>query len=320
MVSPRARVSRSPRAACWTTCWTAWSGSPAPRPSCSTGRRILAEDYLAVRPDRRPALARRRRRWPAAGRALVRAGGRADPLGRVADTESPGRPRRCRAAWPAAGRALFARRVRPPRHASRSRARVRNHRRRSSGAACRDLARDLVRWRGPAGGELAALPSATRRLRDRRRAPRRGRGARAAHGRRCATSLVSRAATRHVAVFVGADHHRGPRRARGSAAAPGELEPEHEVRISRLDDFLRAASAEAGEIPDRGGELRWSDGYTWTLQGVHGTRTPLKRRNSRARGAPGAHRRSRWSPSPAGPTTCGAARSRVAHAAGEPVP
>jgi len=138
--------------------------------------------------------------------------------------------------------------------------------------------RDLVRWRG-AGGEIlvyhlppegyevgsalfvddSALAEAWRALRD---------------------SLVARAAGPHVAVFLGADHHwahPAVGRLRERLAA---LEPAHEVRVSRLDDFLRAAAALTRELPVVTGELRWSYGYTWTLQGVHGTRAPLKRRNS----------------------------------------
>ncbi len=138
--------------------------------------------------------------------------------------------------------------------------------------------RDLVRWRG-AGGEIlvyhlppkgyevgsalfvddSALAEAWRALRD---------------------SLVARAAGPHVAVFLGADHHwahPAVGRLRERLAA---LEPAHEVRVSRLDDFLRAAAALTRELPVVTGEVRWSYGYTWTLQGVHGTRAPLKRRNS----------------------------------------
>jgi hypothetical protein len=142
-----------------------------------------------------------------------------------------------------------------------------------------DTGGDLIRWRGPAGGALllyhlppegyevgAALPAESSAL-----------------ARRWATlrqALVSRASSRHVAVFVGADHHRlhpaAGQLARGIAA----LEPEHEVRISRLDEFLRAAQAETGDVPECSGELRWSYGYAWTLQGTHGTRAPLKRRIS----------------------------------------
>ena len=137
---------------------------------------------------------------------------------------------------------------------------------------------DLVRWRGwsgeilvhhlpPAGYEAgsalfgpdSALAEAWRPLRN---------------------SLVARAAGAHVAVFLGADHHwvhPAVGRLRHRLAA---LEPDHEVRVSRLDEFLRAAGQGTGELPVVTGELRWSYGYTWTLQGVHGTRAPLKRRNS----------------------------------------
>ncbi len=141
-----------------------------------------------------------------------------------------------------------------------------------------DLGSDLARWRGPAGGELllyhlppsgyeigAALPADGEALADAWPPVR--------------DALVARAATRHVAVFVGADHHR-------AHAAPEllrrllvQLEPEHEVRISRLDEYLAAAGEEIREAPTVGGELR-SHGYTWALQGTHGTRAPLKRRNA----------------------------------------
>jgi hypothetical protein len=140
--------------------------------------------------------------------------------------------------------------------------------------------RDLVRWRGasadllvyhlpPAGYEVGsalfgpdgALPEAWRALRS---------------------SLTARAAGAHVAVFLGADHHwvhPDVGRLRDRIA---ELEGAHEVRVSRLDEFLRAAGELTRRLPWVTGELRWSYGYTWTLQGVHGTRAPLKRRNSAA--------------------------------------
>lgn len=94
--------------------------------------------------------------------------------------------------------------------------------------------------------------------------------------------LLGRATTRHLAVPVGADHHAAPAaigRVRDLLAA---LEPEAEVRVSRYDEYFRAAEAEANGVPLLRGELRWSYGYTWTLQGVHGTRAPLKRRHADA--------------------------------------
>lgn len=95
-----------------------------------------------------------------------------------------------------------------------------------------------------------------------------------------AARLLPRALTSQVAVFVGADHH-APDPALGALAARlARVAPDLHFRCSRLDDFLRAARAEAGDAPEVRGELRDSYGYTWTLQGVHGTRAALKRRNS----------------------------------------
>ncbi len=94
--------------------------------------------------------------------------------------------------------------------------------------------------------------------------------------------LARRAATSHVAVPVGADHHAAPSAIGRVRDLIARLEPEADVRVSRLDEYFRAASAEAGSVPALYGELRWSYGYTWTLQGVHATRAPLKRRHAEA--------------------------------------
>ena len=140
--------------------------------------------------------------------------------------------------------------------------------------------RDLARWRGPAGGDVliyhlppagyevgsalfAAAPEAMRAwpsVRD---------------------GLLARTTGPHVAVFLGADHHwahPAVSRFRDCLAA---IEPDHEVRVSRLDEFLRLAADSAANLPIMNGELRWSYGYTWTLQGVHATRAPLKRYHDR---------------------------------------
>ncbi len=98
---------------------------------------------------------------------------------------------------------------------------------------------------------------------------------------RVASQVIPRAATRHVAIFVGADHHAAAPDLGGLAARLAARVGGFEFRFSRLDDFLRAARAEAPALDVLTGELRWSYGYTWTLQGVHGTRAPIKRRNSR---------------------------------------
>ena len=94
--------------------------------------------------------------------------------------------------------------------------------------------------------------------------------------------LAARAATSHLAVPVGADHHAAPVAIGRVRERLAELEPEADVRVSRLDEYFRAAAAEADGAPALRGELRWSYGYTWTLQGVHATRAPLKRRHAEA--------------------------------------
>ncbi len=91
--------------------------------------------------------------------------------------------------------------------------------------------------------------------------------------------LVARARSSHIAIFVGADHHHARRDLVELRRRLGELEPGHEVRLSRLSDFMKAVEPAAG-LPTIEGEQRRSYGYTWTLQDVHSTRAPLKRRNS----------------------------------------
>jgi mannosylglycerate hydrolase len=140
---------------------------------------------------------------------------------------------------------------------------------------------DLYRWRGPDGREvlLYHLPPDGYEVgsvlaADPERLPR--------AWSRVRSSLVDRAATRQVPVFIGADHHAAHPAILELRAQLAQLEPGSEFRISRLYDFFVAASAEAAAAPVIAGELRWSYGYTWTLQGVHATRAPLKRRHDLA--------------------------------------
>jgi mannosylglycerate hydrolase len=139
---------------------------------------------------------------------------------------------------------------------------------------------DLYRWSGPDGQEVllwhlpasgyeigAALPTDGDRL-----------FAAWAPVRR---ALVQRATGKHVPVFIGADHHapyQDVGRLRDALAA---LDPQSAFRVSRLDEFFQAV-AEGVKATPIGGELRWSYGYAWTLQGVHATRAPLKRRYAAA--------------------------------------
>ncbi len=240
------------------------------------GQTVLLEDYLRVRPERRELIQRQVRDgrlqvgpWYVradelipSGESLVRnlLAGQADTAqlgGRSEVLYSPdafGHP----AAWPTLA-AEFGLRF---------------------GALWRGVGGepgqdgDLYRWRGPDGREVliyhlppdgyeigAALPAGWERARR---------------------ELTRRATTPHVAVMVGADHHAVHPDLAGLRAALAALEPDADVRVSRLDEFLADAARWADRCPTLSGELRWSYGYTWTLQGVHGTRTPLKRRYSEA--------------------------------------
>jgi len=145
--------------------------------------------------------------------------------------------------------------------------------------------RDLYRWRGPDGRDVllwhlppagyeigggAALPADADRL--------------PAAWHRVRTALVDRAAGKHIPVFVGADHHAAHPQMVRLRDLLLELEPANAFRISRLDEFFQAA-AEGGSAvaaPLGARDLRWAYRYTWTLQGVHGTRAPLKRRHGEA--------------------------------------
>ena len=135
---------------------------------------------------------------------------------------------------------------------------------------------DLFRWRAPDGREVllhhlspdgyeagASLPADSARL--------------GPAWNTLKARLEPRARTPHVAVFIGADHHAAhPAVGRVRELLAG-LEPRAEVKVSRLDEYLAAAESSAELLPVLEGELRWSYGYTWTLQGVHATRAPLKR-------------------------------------------
>jgi alpha-mannosidase len=136
--------------------------------------------------------------------------------------------------------------------------------------------RDWYRWSGPDGKDMllwhlprdgyevgAALPGAGARL------PEVWPHVRAA--------LLERAAGKHVPVFIGADHHAPHPMLVRLRDVLADFEPASAFRISRLDEFFQAA--EGTSARPLAGELRWSYGYTWTLQGVHATRAPLKRRH-----------------------------------------
>ncbi|PYP60704.1 MAG: hypothetical protein DMD44_01595 [Gemmatimonadetes bacterium] len=135
---------------------------------------------------------------------------------------------------------------------------------------------DLYRWRGldgkevllwhlpPAGYEVGATLSTDAERVFATWAPVRG-------------ALVARAAGKHIPVFIGADHHAAHPEVSRLRDLLAELDPQSAFRVSRLDEFFQAA-AEGAKPAALAGELRWSYRYAWTLQGVHATRAPLKRR------------------------------------------
>jgi len=136
--------------------------------------------------------------------------------------------------------------------------------------------RDLYRWAGldgkdvllwhlpPAGYEVGAALSTHPERVFAAWAPVRG-------------ALVARAAGKHIPVFIGADHHAAHPEVSRLRDLLAEIDPQSAYRVSRLDEFFQAAAEGAKPAP-LVGELRWSYRYAWTLQGVHATRAPLKRR------------------------------------------
>ncbi len=149
---------------------------------------------------------------------------------------------------------------------------------------------DLFRWRAPDGREVllhhlspdgyeagSALPADAATLVPAWKALK--------------ARIDPRARSPHVAVFVGADHHAAHPAIGALRDLLAGLEPEAEVRVSRLDEYFDAASTAAEDAPLVEGELRWSYGYTWTLQGVHATRAPAQAPARRGGAESGADRR-----------------------------
>ena len=156
------------------------------------------------------------------------------------------------------------------------------------GIAPRKALRDLFWWTAPDGRPLLVyhLPAAGYEI---------GSVLSAASSRLATVwkglreELVARAATRHVAVFIGADHHHAPADLVSVRSGLASIEAGNQVRISTLQEFMEAAAVEAGDLAWVAGELRDSYGYTWTLQGTHGNRLPLKRWNSELEGLLARH-------------------------------
>jgi hypothetical protein len=140
---------------------------------------------------------------------------------------------------------------------------------------------DLYRWSGPDGRSIvihhlppggyevgADLPGAGPRL--------------AEEWARLRAELVARSVTEHVAVPIGADHHAAHPELPLLRDRLAAIESAGELRWSRWEDYFAGALAAAPELATISGELRWSHGYCWSLQGVHSTRARMKRRHSDA--------------------------------------
>ncbi|HEX6533290.1 MAG TPA: glycoside hydrolase family 38 C-terminal domain-containing protein [Gemmatimonadaceae bacterium] len=140
---------------------------------------------------------------------------------------------------------------------------------------------DVARWRAADGAEAllyhlppdgyefgASLPA------DERAADR---------WRRVRDVLAPRAALGMALLLNGADHHaRQPDLDRALEALARAARPD-EVRRASLRVFARelGARARGATLPEVCGELRDSSGYAWSLQGTFGTRAAQKRRNAR---------------------------------------
>jgi alpha-mannosidase len=127
----------------------------------------------------------------------------------------------------------------------------------------------LVHHLPPAGYEFGAeLPATVDGMRSRWQAMR--------------DILDPRAVVPVLLVLNGADHHALQPDLDRAVRALRRVAPGATVEVATLDAYFaatRAALVRTGRQARRvSGELRWSYGYTWTLQGVAATRTALKQR------------------------------------------
>ena len=141
--------------------------------------------------------------------------------------------------------------------------------------------RDLYRWKGEAGASLVVLhlPAAGYDLATGLDAtspdlPRRWSAIRG--------ELLTRAAGTQIALPLGADHHAMHADVAALRAAIQALETGHRVRVSSLSEYFAAVEASKPRLTTLRGELRRSEGHTWVLQGVHSSRSRMKRSHALA--------------------------------------
>ncbi len=138
-----------------------------------------------------------------------------------------------------------------------------------------------VHWRAPDGGEVllhhlapdgyelgSSLPAGGRAVAER--------------WSRLRSILSPRATLRLALLPHGADHHARQRQHREAVDALIAVAGDDVVQRSSLDGFARILAARAAKrrLPAVSGELRDSYGYTWALQGTFASRAAQKRRNA----------------------------------------
>ncbi|MDH5550129.1 MAG: hypothetical protein OEZ42_09505 [Gemmatimonadota bacterium] len=135
---------------------------------------------------------------------------------------------------------------------------------------------DLFRWRGPDGSLVlvhhlppegyevgAKLPTDPHALRER--------------WARLRAAFARRASQGPWLLLSGADHHRYQTTLPDAVDALVAIDPTVHAQLASPVHYFEAVPDDAAP-PEVWGELRESYGYTWTLQGVHATRSRLKRR------------------------------------------
>jgi hypothetical protein len=141
--------------------------------------------------------------------------------------------------------------------------------------------RDLYRWEAPTGESILVyhLPAGGYDI----AIDLAGRGKNLAEQwAQVRQELIARAECDQVAVFLGADHHAMTPDVAGLRDQLQLLEPGHRVRVSGLAEYFDAVEKSGPDLTAIRGELRRIDGHAWVLQGVHATRSRMKRRHSRA--------------------------------------
>jgi alpha-mannosidase len=87
-------------------------------------------------------------------------------------------------------------------------------------------------------------------------------------------TLAPRAGARPLLLMNGADHHGAQRDLAEVVNALNRIAGDHQCRIASPLEYFEAVKHES--VADVCGELRASNGYTWTLQSIHSSRCRLK--------------------------------------------